>query len=71
MTPGARLSCSHDSPGSLYARVRTQPVHVEPYPKIRVRNSRSKPFKTDNTKINTATPSVSPAIDTAEINEMK
>src|SRR5210317_203643 len=40
-------------------------------PRIRVRNSRSKPFNTDRTRIKTATPNVNPAIETAEMNEIK
>jgi hypothetical protein len=38
--------------------------------RIRLRNSRSKPFMTDNTTMSTATPSMRPSTDMIATNEM-
>src|SRR3546814_9107935 len=46
-------------------------VACEAMPRMRTRNSRSKPFITDSTVINAVTPTAMPIIDAAEIKEMK
>ena len=64
-----------------HAVARLAPVHERHFeptidasdtmPRIRLCNSLSKPFMTDNTTINTATASAMPIIETAEMNEIK
>ena len=46
-------------------------VACEAMPRMRARNSRSKPFITDSTTISAITPMAMPSIDTIEMNEMK